>query len=429
MLLLDKQSADAVLVWHNGQPVTRAGFARAAMELAARLQLPSAESACINLCNGRLAFLLSLIAASICKRRTLLPPSLAGGVLQRLKDENPQHQIVDDSCLLDLDWATKPSTKVILPQLDPDAVALTLYTSGSTGKPQPHSKTWRSLARTGELDVQRFAPDKALNIVATVPSQHMYGLQTTVLMPLLGACAIHDSRPFFPADIQVALKSVPAPRALVTTPAHLRACIAAGMALPTLDFILSATAPLPLELAQQAEALWQTSVLEIYGATEAGTIATRRSAIDSGWTFVPGTKLQAVAQGTEFLADHLEAPVLLSDHIEWQPNGRFHLLGRSGDQIKIAGKRGSLTGLTQALLQIPGVRDGVFFLPNGADRVAALVTAPDVSAQTIFAALAHQVDAVFLPRPLLFLASLPRNETGKLTQDALQAALRNAVKL
>ena len=36
-------------------------------------------------------------------------------------------------------------------------------------------------------------------------------------------------------------------------------------------------------------------------------------------------------------------------------------------------------------------------------------------------ALRERIDAVFLPRPLLFVARLPRNSTGKLPQEALLA--------
>jgi hypothetical protein len=44
------------------------------------------------------------------------------------------------------------------------------------------------------------------------------------------------------------------------------------------------------------------------------------------------------------------------------------------------GKRASLAGLTRQLLAIPGVRDGIVFLPDAtASRVAALVAAPGLS--------------------------------------------------
>src|SRR3546814_13602925 len=70
---------------------------------------------------------------------------------------------------------------------------------------------------------------------------------------------------------------MPAPRVLVTAPVHLRALVESRAQLPPLSFILSATAPLSLALAQACEAAWQVPVYEIYGCTEAGSTATRRT--------------------------------------------------------------------------------------------------------------------------------------------------------
>jgi len=52
---------------------------------------------------------------------------------------------------------------------------------------------------------------------------------------------------------------------------------------------------------------------------------------------------------------------------------------------------------------------------------AACVVAPELDAPRLLAALRERIDPVFLPRPLLFLESLPRNGTGKLPRTALHA--------
>jgi acyl-coenzyme A synthetase/AMP-(fatty) acid ligase len=58
-------------------------------------------------------------------------------------------------------------------------------------------------------------------------------------------------------------------------------------------------------------------------------------------------------------------------------------------------------------------------------RVAALVVAPGRRAEDLTAAYAARVDAAFLPRPLVLVESLPRNELGKLPRAKLLAALRS----
>lgn len=418
MQLLNLYDGTQTLVWHQGQAISRATFTHAARQLAERL--PDVTHV-INLCSGRLNFMLAFAAAALRGQMTLLPPNQTPATLEQMREAHPRHVILYDADLQDLDLSGTSTTSL---DVEAQAIIATLFTSGSTGVPQPQPKTWRTLARTGELDAARFAGDKALNIVATVPSQHMFGLQTTVLMPFMSRCAIHDSRPFFPADIRAALQSIPAPRALVTTPTHLRTCVTADLDLPELAFILSATAPMPLTVAEQAEARWRTEVLEIYGSTEAGAIATRRSVVGETWQLVPGVQLQPTADGTLLNAAHLPDTLPLTDIVEPLPDNQFRLLGRASDQLKIAGKRTTLSELTHALLQIDGVSDGVIFMPAGASRTAGLVVSRLQPAQ-ILDALAERVDPVFLPRPLYLVLQLPRNATGKLTQADLQSALAN----
>lgn len=420
MRLLDLQHGDDTLVWHRNRAISRVMFAQAALQLAGRL--PAASHA-INLCGGRLSFMLGFAAAALRGQMTLLPPNQTPGALRRLQATFPRHHVLEDACLNDLELHDAATAPIL--DIDADRIIATLFTSGSTGLPQPQHKTWRSLARTGELDAARFAGGSALNLVATVPAQHMFGLQTTLLLPFMSRCAIHDSRPFFPADIRAALLAVPAPRALIITPTHLRACVTGNVDLPELQFMLSATAPLPLELATRAENRWHTQVLEIYGSTEAGTMATRRSTAGDVWQLLPGAQLQPTDKGALFHAPHLPEDLLLSDHVALLPDHQFRLLGRASEQLKIAGKRASLSELTHALLQIPGVTDGVIFMPATAKRTAALVVS-DLKPAQILDALAEGIDPVFLPRPLLRVAQLPRNAVGKLTQAALQAALAHA---
>ena len=126
-------------------------------------------------------------------------------------------------------------------------------------------------------------------MIGTVPPGHMYGLETTILLPFHAACATWCGPAFFPADVQSALAAVPAPRILVTTPLQLRSLEA--IAAPPLQTIISATAPLDRALASDAEARWSTEIVEIFGATECGSIATRRTTATESWTPYDGIRL------------------------------------------------------------------------------------------------------------------------------------------
>lgn len=432
--------AGRVVVHAGDGPVDAARFLRQVHGVARRL--PDVPQV-LNLCDDGHRFLLGFAAAASRGITTLLPPSRATGVLHELLDRHPEAAVLGDCALVEA-LARDRHTGCLrldgfdeegdgeMPRIAAGFVAALGFTSGSSGPPQAHAKYWGSFAATTALNDGLLASvcGGPAHVVATVPAQHMYGMETSVLLPLRGQVAIHGSRPFFPADIAAALATLPAPRVLVTTPVHLRTLVASGQGLPPIAAIVSATAPLGPELARDAEAAFGTVVIEMFGSTETCVIGHRRTAREADWTHYPGVRFAPRPDGTHVGADWLPQSVLLQDVIEPVPPTGFRLAGRASDHLEIAGKRSSLIELTRRLLAIPGVEDGVVFQPDGAGapvrRVAALVVAPMLDEAAILAALRDTVDPVFLPRPLRRVAALPRNATGKLPREALLQALQGA---
>jgi acyl-coenzyme A synthetase/AMP-(fatty) acid ligase len=271
-----------------------------------------------------------------------------------------------------------------------------------------------------------------MTVVATVPHQHMYGLEASIMLPLQHGMAFHVGRPLFPEDVRLALAEVPSPRMLVTTPLHIRACVTARLRLPPVECILSATAPLSSSFAKQAETLFHTTVYEVYGFTEAGSLATRRTIDESIWHVLDGITLHQESAGCSLHAPYLRGPIPFPDLVSLQGPHRFVLHGRGTDLVNIGGHRGSLSDLSQKLNEIEGVQDGVFFLPDdtGASvtRLIAFAVAPGKAAEHILSALRAVIDPLFLPRPLHLVPRLPRNETGKLTREALLGLMQDLQK-
>jgi acyl-coenzyme A synthetase/AMP-(fatty) acid ligase len=212
---------------------------------------------------------------------------------------------------------------------------------------------------------------------------------------------------------------------------HLRALIHAGIQLPPLAAIVSATAPLAADLAQASERELGTALYEIYGSTESGAIATRRTVAGALWQPLPGVSFCSGETTTWVKAPHLHTPVQLADLIETHEDGCIRLLGRSNDLIKVAGKRMSLAELNRLLLAIPGVEDGAVFMPDTDPaeagtvvRPAAVVVAPSLSERDLLDALRRCIDPAFLPRPLRRVSRLPRNDVGKLPLTALRDLIR-----
>ncbi len=411
-------------------PLSQARFLGQAMALARAL--PQADFV-LNLCESRQAFLLGFAAALLRGQASLLPSNKAPGTVSAVRARYPGSYVLNDApgdtdsftVPLDLDcadWAGAP------PDIAAEQVAAVPFTSGSTGEPLPHAKTWGGLVSHAGLLSRRLGFDGS-HIAATVPPQHTYGLETTVMAALAGGAATHCARPFFPQDLSAVLAGIDAPRLLITTPVHLQALVQAALRLPPIAAIVSATAPLSLELAAAAEDRLRAPVHEIYGSTESGAVATRRTTAGDWWEPLPGLSLRADGDdGAILTAPHLGPPIRLADRVEAGADGRLRLLGRSADMLKVAGKRMSLAELQHKLQEIPGVEDCVVFLPEPAGaavvRPAALVVAPALSEGQIVESLRLSVDPAFLPRPLRLVPRLPRNELGKLPLAALRDLLR-----
>lgn len=428
-------------------PVSRGRLRAASHRLAAHL---SAAKAVLNLCDDRAAFACGLVAAGLRQLPTLLPPARDSQTLMDLLREHPGTAIIADSeqdvpaIVFDagavLAAAAEDGRDVTV---DPMAIAVIAHTSGSTGTPKALPKRWFSFAGVAERMASRFSEGEAPALVATVPPQHMYGLECSVLMPLLHGWPVHRGRPFFPADILEALTAVPAPRMLVSTPVHLKALLnaspgmgsgsqaepRANVAKPELATVISATAPMPVELAAQLEATLEAPCLEIYGCTETGAVASRRSIDGPVWTLFEGIRIEADDDGGVLHSDHLPAAERLPDLLEVADQAHFRLIGRPQDMINVAGRRYSVAELTRRILEISGVRDAAVLVPDRVGghepRPAAAVVAPGMDARRLRAELGLRIDPVFLPRPLRLVDAIPRNATGKVRREDLLALLRD----
>ncbi|AIO24740.1 acyl-CoA synthetase family protein [Burkholderia cepacia] len=448
--LVFHSSPDQTIAWRDGAPVTVRTFVADVARVAAALP---AGAHVFNVCRDRYRFAVSLCAALVAGKVSLLPSTHTPEMVRQLASFAPDAFCLHDApdCTIDLPRFAYPDAApgaladdapFAVPQIDAARIMAYVFTSGSTGAPVPHRKTWGFLVGCVRAAADRLGllDGHAATLIGTVPAQHMYGFESTVLLALIGGLAFSNRQPFYPVDIRDELDTIPQPRVLVTSPIHLRALLAAGHALPRAALVLSATAPLSEKLACEAEAALDAPLVEIYGSTETGQIATRRTSQGAAWELFPDIRLDARAEPDDdsgptvwVSGGHVEAPVPMGDALELLGDGRFLLHGRKADLVNIAGKRTSLAYLNHQLNAIPQVLDGVFFMPDEAaaahddtrlepvTRLVALVVAPTLTAAGLQRALRERIDPAFMPRPLVFVDALPRNETGKLPRDVLAA--------
>jgi acyl-coenzyme A synthetase/AMP-(fatty) acid ligase len=449
--LISHTGPDAVVAYRAGVPVVAREFLADVARVAAAL--PACDHV-LNVCSDRYRFTVGFAAGLVAGKVSLLPSTHTPEVIRQLAVFAPDVFCLTDDPRCDIELPrvrypevdgsqamAEPGERLAadplawqVPEIDAGQLAAYVFTSGSTGTPLPYKKTWGRLLRCVHDGASRLGllDGRSHTIVGTVPPQHMYGFESSVLVGLQTGSAICAERPFYPADICSVLAAVPRPRVLISTPVHLRALLAAEVSMPEIDLVVSATAPLSCDLAREVEARFATRLLEIYGSTETGQIATRRTAQTLEWQLWPGVSLSFKDDGHQAWAQggHVEQPTPMCDVLELTQGDRFLLHGRMADLVNIAGKRSSLAYLNHQLNSIQGVIDGTFFLPDeppvsatgiGVTRVLAFVVAPGLDAAALNEELRRRIDPVFLPRPLLFVERLPRNDTGKLPRDALMA--------
>ena len=352
--------------------------------------------------------------------------------------------------------------------IDPKRQLAIIFTSGSTGQPKAYKKQWADLAVVGRFLAEQFlsgiAADKETvhAVLATVPPQHMYGLESSIIFALQNGMLIYSERPFFPQDIAHCLENLQSiadknklslKTSIITTPLHLKACIKTEVPLTGIQGFISATASLDKELAQCCEDRYSVPVLEIYGCTEVGTIAWRKNTESAQWTVFDDITLKQ--QLSTDSSDEAEVQLntsrsiqqfILNDHIELLDQQHFLLKGRKEDLINLAGKRTSLAYLNHHLQSCDALSDGCYYLNEKQQEnttisrliVFAVLIQKDTTknlqlisqrqseqqiSQLIRNHLKAKIDPVFLPRKIYFVDSLPRNATGKLPLSQIKELL------
>ncbi len=395
----------------------------------------------INLCRDRYYFLLVFSAQIVRGTVNILPANDKTATVENVSDDFNDVYCIGDSesdvphlSVIDL-LATLSPSPCELPSIRLDQVVAIAYTSGSTGKPQPNVKTWGMLSGTAQLLGERLSAN-GVTLVATVPAQHMYGLETSVMMTLCCSCQLYLGETFYPQDIHNAfawLADKPGMAVLITTPVHLQALHKSELRVAGIHKVISATAPLFPALTHAIESQHDTVIEEIYGFTEAGSVATRRTAESDEWLLLDGMELYRNDAGIQVRGMQLSENKSVHDVIEILKQGRaFRLQGRGGELLNVAGKRIALAELNQKLLAVAGVDDAVVVMPESQStkqRPSALVVLQDgVTKRDVQNALAKQVDGVFVPRPMMAVNAIPRNATGKPQRQALLELLEHHEK-
>jgi acyl-CoA synthetase (AMP-forming)/AMP-acid ligase II len=344
------------------------------------------------------------------------------------------------------------------PSLPPGTAVIKL-TSGSTGRPRGIAVGAAHLIADGRQILRGMgigADDVNLGVI---PPAHSYGLGNLVMPLVLQGSPLLILRDPLPATLS-SFMSFPEPCIFPGVPALFETLVRLpeqAMTPRGLRLCISAGAPLRPDTAAAFRRRFGLPLRSLYGASECGGITydaspdgtvaeTGDGAVGqplpevevrlSGDEGRVTARSRAVAFGylsgveAEGDGEFSEGWFRTGDTGCFDDQGRLVLTGRIGALVNVAGRKVNPREVETALLAVPGVGDaavlGVPDAARGESLIACLVTQGELSRETVMSHLRHELAGYKLPRRLVFLDSIPRNERGKLDRGALLRAAQSS---
>ena len=346
----------------------------------------------------------------------------------------------------------------------PDDVALVLHTSGSTGRPKRVPLKHRNLAASVQNIARTYqlTPD---DISLTVmPLFHVHGLVASTLATLFTGGTVVVPPRFNPLSFWRTVRDSRATwySAVPTMHQLLLARLGKGSEKPAgaefLRFIRSCSAPLPVEVAQRMEAVFEAPVLEAYGMTEASHQMASNPLPPAARKFGavgPGTGVQigimdaegrlldtgqqgeVVIQGPNVIQGYENNPEAnkvsfvdgwfrTGDQGILDAEGYLRLVGRIKELINRGGEKIGPPEIDELLLTHPLVTAAVCFgVPHATlgEEIEAAVTLSEAVTEADLLAYCRERLAEFKrPKKIHIVTEIPRTATGKIQRRAVAAA-------
>ncbi|MDQ7732415.1 AMP-binding protein [Halomonas sp. SpR1] len=306
------------------------------------------------------------------------------------------------------DWAT------LVVRTITETSGLTFRTSGSTGSPSAHLHRWKDIEAEAHALIQRFASRVPIHrVISWLPLHHLYGFMLGVALPAVSGI------PRISVD-NAALPTLSAGDLVVTVPPRWDYLARSRNGWPASVVGVSSTAPLSADTSDALIASELTGLLEIYGSTETGGVATRWQQDEpyrllSHWQRVDTQHIQRVNSHTA--TPSLATPLL--DSTQWHDEHTFTLQGRRDDVVTIGGVNVSPLYVAERLRALESVAECSVRTTGPATkrRLKAFVV-PVNNEQEAANAIAQSIvqwPAAERPVGVTYGDALPTNEMGKLT--------------
>jgi acyl-CoA synthetase (AMP-forming)/AMP-acid ligase II len=333
-----------------------------------------------------------------------------------------------------------------------DEVAFVKLTSGSTGAPRGVAATEAALLADDEALARTMGLRADDRILAAIPMSHSYGFSSVALPALRrGSIAVvpEEDGPLAPLGAAAAAGATVFPSA----PAYLQALLKLSQppSWPSsVRLVISASAPLPSDVASQFHARFGLPVHVFYGASECGGICYDRegTAAERGTVGEPvdgvTVRLEALDGESEEGLVTVESPSVALGYLPMGDRrlggGRFvtsdlavfegsalRLRGRVDGLINVKGKKVNPTEIESVLQRMPGVAEVVAFGVPSADKasdtVRAVIACPGggLGYDDVMAWCRAHLPEHKVPRSVVLVSAIPRTARGKVSRAELLA--------
>lgn len=310
------------------------------------------------------------------------------------------------------------------------SILLHIFTGGSTGKPQLWAKTGKNILSEGFFLASRFGVTRDDCILATISPYHIYGLLFSVVLPLVSSATVVDDTPSFPGEIVRAAKEENI-TLLASVPPHYR--VLRDVRLPgTLRLAFSSAGMLDAADNKEFCRTNNKGLVEVYGSTETGGIATRnRSLGEEYFTAFPAIDWKIVDSRLAVRSPYIspELPVdaegffIAGDKVEGRGPQCFSLQGRADTVTKVGGKRVDLEEIGQLIKKASGVIDCVVMaLPESGARehqIGVMIEGRAINLARIRKTLSDSLEPYALPRRIRTVDHIPVKNNGKYDWPAI----------
>lgn len=332
--------------------------------------------------------------------------------------------------------ATGPASLPMSDDVSPRDELLKIYTGGSTGTPQLWAKTGENIFGESLFLAERFKITERDCIMATIPPYHIYGLLFSVALPLVSSAVVVGETPSFPHEIAEAARAHQA-TLLASVPAHYRALREVKKDI-ALRLAFSSAGMLDPDDNDSFCRRHKVGVVEVYGSTETGGIATRnRSLGEEYFTPLPTLDWQIIEGRLAVRSPYIspDLPVdpsgffTSSDRVQACGIHAFALKGRADAVTKVGGKRVDLEEIRALIKKVAGVADCVVMaLAESGGRehqIGALIQGQgsglgvEVDTELIRKTLVGALEPYALPRRMKTVERIPMKENGKYDWPAI----------